>query len=254
MTALQKRFGEELFECCATDDETLFREWVQRNKCDDWTALLEASTYSDAANIARHCLQQGAKPSLFVLSSMAICGAEKVHRVLVEEFGLDVNESIEIWKSALAAAVRKDNLSWVQFCLDKGADPNRSQLDDYRFLLAEAAGNGSIPIMRLLLDHGAKRQDSGALIWAAEQGKAESIRFLLDEEGFDINEIGIEEPTDSRSLEDVGTALHKAIEVHPELVDLLLGTDMSLRDGQGRTPLELARQLGRFEVLGKLGG
>jgi ankyrin repeat protein len=251
MTALQKRFGDELFRCCATDDVTSFCEWARRNDCDDWTALLEASTYADAANTARYCLEQGAKPNLMVLSSMAVCGAERVHQVLVEN-GLDVNAHIEIWKDALAVAVKNDNLNWAQFCLDKGADPNRAKLDDYRSLLAQAAGNGSIPMIRLLLDHGAERKGSGALIWAAEEGKAESIKFLLDQ-GFDINEIGIEEPTDPRSLEDVGTALHKAIELHPELVNMLLKTDMSLRDGQGRTPIELAQRLGRVEPLKKMG-
>jgi ankyrin repeat protein len=250
MTPLRERFGDEPFEHCARDDETSFREWVQRNHCDDWTALLRVATESDAANIARYCVKQGAKPHPRVLSSVMVCGAEKVHRVLVEN-GLDVNEYIEVWGEALAVAVEDNNFSWVEFCLDQGADPNRAKFDNYRSLLSQAAGNGNIPMMQVLLDQGAERDDSGALIWAAKEGKAESIKFLLDQ-GFDINEIGIEHPFDRRFLEDVGTALHKAIEFHPELVDLLLGTDMSLVDGQGRTPIELAKQLGRVELLERL--
>lgn len=65
--------------------------------------------------------------------------------------------------------------------------------------------------LKVLMEYGADRKDSGALVWAAEEGKAESIRFL-SHEGFDINEVGIAQPTDPRTLEDVGTALHKAIE------------------------------------------
>jgi ankyrin repeat protein len=250
MATFTERYGEELSHFCKNDDVPSLRNWAEQRNDNDWSDFLRVSTQFDAARIAKYCLQQGASPNLLVLSSMAACGAEHVHRVLIEN-GLNINEYIEIWKDALAAAVKHNNISWTKFCLDKGADPNHAKLDDYRSLLAEAAGNGNISIMRLLLDHGAERKKSGALIYAAEEGNADSIKFLLDQ-GLDINEIGIEEPTDPRSLEDVGTALHKAIEAHPELVGLLLATDMNSKDGHGRTPFELAEQLGRTEILDKL--
>jgi ankyrin repeat protein len=250
MATFSERYGEEILHFCENDDVPSFRKWAQQRNDKDWSDFLIISTQFDAARIAQTCLQQGAKPNMLVLSSMAACGAEHVHRVLIEN-GLDINEYIEIWKDALAAAVKHNNVSWTKFCLDQGANPNHAKLDDYRSLLAEAAGNGNIAIMRLLLDYGAERKKSGALIYAVEEGNADSVSFLIDQ-GFDINEIGIEEPTDPRSLEDVGTALHKAIEAHPELVGLLLATDMNSKDGQGRTPFELAEQLQRTEILDKL--
>lgn len=46
---------------------------------------------------------------------------------------------------------------------------------------------------------------------AAQEGKLEMLKMLLDE-GADINEIGVEDPTDPRNKEDMGTALHRAEE------------------------------------------
>ena len=68
------------------------------------------------------------------------------------------------------------------------------------------------------------------------------VRVLL-EEGADVNEVGIEHPTDPRYKEDMVTALHRAVvEGHEEMVRFLLarGAVVSLEDPMGRTPLALA--------------
>ena len=78
---------------------------------------------------------------------------------------------------------------------------------------------------------------------AAEEGKLTMLKFLLDK-GADIDEMGIEHPTDERYKEDVGSALHRAVEGrHKDIVRFLIekGANVNLRDIMGRTPLMLAR-------------
>lgn len=187
-----------------------------------------------------------------MLHAVAGRGPARVHRVLVDEYDVEVDEYLEFYVSMLGWAVRRgDDLDWVRFCFERGADPNRCLLDEYLTFLAEAAGEGILEVMKLLLEYGAKREGSGALVFAAENGHVEATRFLLQED-VDINEVGIACQIDPRTWPDVGTALHKAIEGHPEVVDLLLETDMTVRDGRGRTPLELAEQFGRTAVVEKL--
>lgn len=86
---------------------------------------------------------------------------------------------------------------------------------------------------------------------AAEEGKMEMVKLLLDE-GADINEIGIEHPTDPRFREDMGTALHRAVERgQEEVVGFLLerGADAGLKDPMGRTPVDLAKGKGNEKIL-----
>ena len=63
-----------------------------------------------------------------------------------------------------------------------------------------------------------------------------------------MSELGPKDELDPRCDVDMGTPLHKAIEgglSHSELFELLIDkTDLTTRDGQGRTPLELAEERG----------
>lgn len=89
---------------------------------------------------------------------------------------------------------------------------------------------------------------------AAEEGKLDMVRLLLDK-GADINEIGIEHPTDPRFKEDMGSALHRAVEgEHEEVVEFLLdqGADANLKDVMGRTPLALAEAKRNGRIMGFL--
>jgi ankyrin repeat protein len=115
-------------------------------------------------------------------------------------------------------------------------------VDDYKTLLAGVAELASVEMAALLIRHGANVKGSGAIVMAAEEGRLDMVKLLLDQ-GADINEIGIENPTDPRSKEDMGSALHRAVAAgHQEVVRFLLdrGADVNLTDVMRRTPLALA--------------
>jgi ankyrin repeat protein len=71
------------------------------------------------------------------------------------------------------------------------------------------------------------------------------------EKGADIDEIGVEDPTDKRTKAKMGTGLHKAVRAgHTEIVKLLLekGADVNLKNVQGWTPLALAKEEDRKDI------
>ena len=113
------------------------------------TALMQAALYGDAAT-ARRLLDLGAS----------------------------VNARNDAGASALLWAV--DDLAMTRLLLDRGADPNVVSVDQ-RTPLAVAAGRyGASPIVRLLLDRGARLERQPLLTPAADAGDAATIRLLLD--------------------------------------------------------------------------
>jgi ankyrin repeat protein len=78
------------------------------------------------------------------------------------------------------------------------------------------------------------------------------VKFLLGREDLDIDELGIEHPTDPRGTKDMGTALHHAVRRgHREIVELLVerGANVDLEDVQGRTALMLAKENERSKIV-----
>ncbi|QIX00214.1 hypothetical protein AMS68_005731 [Peltaster fructicola] len=248
-------FGSAIYDLCARDSVNEFRAWTEQKKVTNWTGLLTAAAWRDAAEIVGFCLQQGAKvDEKPVMKAIIYDKAERVHKKLVEAKLIGPYHTIERIGDVLSVAVSNNNVEWTDFCLKHNADPNFWLYDEYKTVLAEAAENGNTTIIGLLLANGASKQNSGALIFAAEAGKKDAVTLLLHK-GFDINEIGVAHPQDPRTLADVGTALHKAVEHnHSDVVDILLraGIDTSLKDGQGRTALELAQELKQEETVAKL--
>jgi hypothetical protein len=136
--------------------------------------------------------------------------------------------------------------------LGNGADPNYPRpVDEYKSILADAAEMGKVDVLELPLAHGARLRGSGVLVAAAEEGEVESVKFLLGREDLDIDELGIEHPTDPRGIKDMGTALHHAVRRGHEIVELLVerGANVDLEDVQGRTALMLAKENERSEIV-----
>jgi ankyrin repeat protein len=100
-------------------------------------------------------------------------------------------------------------------------------------LLSSAANQGSIELVRLLLDHGAKASDAESL---GPLGTDRTIGELLVTRGFDLNVPirGQETPLTMACRADKGE--------HPETVKALLelGADPNAPNARGRTALSIA--------------
>ncbi|EKG09607.1 hypothetical protein MPH_13337 [Macrophomina phaseolina MS6] len=81
----------------------------------------------------------------------------------------------------------KDFIVWL---LELGADPNLTEPSEKRHSLVCAVYHGSIPIIKLLIAHGADVNGSKALHAAASSGKLERVKFLVEEAGANVNEPG----------------------------------------------------------------
>jgi ankyrin repeat protein len=158
------------------------------------------------------------------------------------------------WFDTVLSVVATDGqYEWAKFCLENGTDPSYPRpVDEYKSILAGAAEKGKVDVVELLLAHGARLRGSGAIVAAAEEGEVESVKFLLGREDLDIDELGIEHPTNRRGTKDMGTALHHAVRRgHREIVELLVerGANVDLEDVQGRTALMLAKENERSEIV-----
>jgi ankyrin repeat protein len=88
--------------------------------------------------------------------------------------------------SPLAEAVRIANLEMTGMLLEAGADANVANEDGQTALML-AARTGNVAVARLLVQHGAdvnKREsyrDQSAVMWAAAQGHADMVAFLVSQ-------------------------------------------------------------------------
>ncbi|KAK6088814.1 hypothetical protein SCUP234_00018 [Seiridium cupressi] len=138
----------------------------------------------------------------------------------------------------------------VQLLLEKfGADPN-AQGDEYGNALTASAYDGTLPIMKILLDHGADVNSpvGWALQTAATEGHVEVVRELLVR-GANVNALA----SNSNFLQ--GTALQGACEFgREEIVDMLLaaGANPNLGGGEDAHPIITAAANCQGTIIGKL--
>ncbi|MFD4837482.1 ankyrin repeat domain-containing protein [Achromobacter sp. NPDC058515] len=134
--------------------------------------------------------------------------------------------------------------------IEGGADVNaQNRMQDSAYLLAGAQGYRQI--LDLTLRHGAdlkstNRYGGTALIPACERGHVEVVRTLL-QAGVDpdhVNRLGWTGLLEAIILSDGGPR-------HQAIVALLIegGADVNLADGDGRTPLQHARQRGQAAIV-----
>jgi ankyrin repeat protein len=102
--------------------------------------------------------------------------AATVRRLL--DMGAAVNARNDAGATALLWAV--DDLDTTRVLLDRGADPNVTSIDGRTPLAVAAARYGGSPIVKLLLDRGAKLERQALLVPAADAGDAATIRLLLE--------------------------------------------------------------------------
>lgn len=217
--------------------------------------MLLVATDSNAADIVAYCLSNGATvPGATILRRLNVyvgSNGFETYKALIETKVVDIDHYIPWFGDVLVIMADANNIDWVRYSLEHGADPNKNLIEEFRTPLAAAASNGNADMVQLLLDYGAALNGSGAIVVAAEEGYGHIVLLLLENRA-DIDEIGVEGQPGDAGFEDLGSALHKAtMNGHEELAVWLIdaGASMELRDAQGRTPEVLALQYNRRQVL-----
>jgi hypothetical protein len=154
-------------------------------------------------------------------------------------------------RTELLLATRADDVERARVLIAAGADVNAKDLiADTPFLYA--AAEGRLDILRLILATGranladTNRYGGNALIPAAHHGHPEVVRELLKTTiAIDhVNRLGWTALLETIILSDGGPT-------HQDIMAQLIaaGADVSLRDGEGVSPLQHARQRGYTEMV-----
>jgi hypothetical protein len=189
------------------------------------------------------------------------------------EYGMSADQYMERVECPLASAVSSGNVGLARLLLENGANPNGRAYMSRSTFLGRAANATKTDMLELLLERGALIQNSHALLEATKARRICNAQILLDH-GADINEIFTREVYRSlvRREETLGSALHFAIkgtkfdgsseeklmvleripvtDSPTDMVRFLLqrGARLDLRDGNGKTPLEVAQEAGEKEI------
>jgi ankyrin repeat protein len=152
-------------------------------------------------------------------------------------------------ETALLVATHGNQIDAARVLIEAGADVNKKDfINDSPYLYAGARGFHEILVMTL--ENGAdlkstNRYGGTALIPACERGHVENVRTLIEAgvEVDHVNKLGWTALLEAIVLNDGGP-------VHREIVKLLIegGADVNLPDGQGKSPLTLARERGFAEI------
>lgn len=167
--------------------------------------------------------------------------------------GADIEARGQGGMTPLVAATKANHVEAARVLIEAGADVNaKDDIQDSAYLYAGARGHDEI--LRLTLEHGAdlnstNRFGGTALIPASERGLLPTVEILL-KAGVDpdhINNLG-------------WTALHEAIVLgdgsdrYVQVVRALIdgGADISIPDGDGVLPRDLAAERGYDAIVAEL--
>ncbi|KAI9368188.1 ankyrin repeat-containing domain protein [Aspergillus egyptiacus] len=213
--------------------------------------LLWAATDCRADQIAAYCLENGQKAEHGIMTSVVVNDSFAVYRLIVEHKAVNVNYYVPWYGDILGTMAYDNRMDWVKFCLEHGADPNSSLVEEHLSALACAATTGNIEMVDLLLQYGAQLKGSNAIPKAALEGHLDMVKHLLSK-GADIDEIGTKGPAGDERYDDMGSPLHHAAtEGYTEMALFLIdaGANIHLKDPLGRTPEDLARENNHTEIL-----
>lgn len=172
-------------------------------------------------------------------------GSPAVYALIYSRDPVILNRAWNERGSSISFAVIGQHMALVEWLLSHGADPN---VGSFGPLSAIAMATSCLPTkgIKLLVEHGARLEGSGALQLAAAAGRLDVTRCLLDL-GAPINEV-----VDRTGL---SSALHDAVaKGHADVVKLLLarGADVDLKDKQGRAARDVAKTEGKKDMVALL--
>jgi ankyrin repeat protein len=136
--------------------------------------------------------------------------------------GQDTHTEIDL-ASALFTAVRKDDIKLVQVLIEHGANPNHQFKEDW-MILHSAVEHEQIDMIRFLVAHGAERN-------LPDQGGWTPLHSAVDLEGDSAWQAGRTSTS----------AISKLL--------LDLGADPAIKNGAGKTALDLARDYGHEQAI-----
>jgi ankyrin repeat protein len=257
-----------------------------------WTPLMYAARQG-AVDAARTLAEAGANldltdPDGTTALVLAIINVHYDTAAVLIEAGADPNIADETGMAALYAAADMDTLPWmfgrpdpkltdrltgvdiVALLLEYGADPNArlksvlmqrhhtggdNALGEGATPFMRAAKSGDLPVMRLLLKHGAdpkvrQRNGTTALMLAAGFGWRDGNAAIPTRDRGSVKDaveairICLDRGVDVRAANDAGdTVLHAAATRGSDVIIQFLvdnGADVQARNRQGRTPLDAA--------------
>ena len=236
---------------------------VDKDKRTSLALALHSKSYDVAAKLLSHGYSADAEGILqgdfgtTVLHETARRGHYVLLELLLNQRGIEVEAKNEKGVTALAAAVECENLPCVQVLLKHGADPNAAgicccpvrHLDPLVLVAARGWGDreGSADVLRSLIDAGGdpnakNHHNDTPLMCAAQQGRVECLKALLDTGVIEVNAVD----------DDGDTALNCAVfGSQAEATRLLLrrhDVDRSIKNNLGKTPRALAEEKGDLDV------
>jgi ankyrin repeat protein len=209
-------------------------------KDSQWGATpFKAAAEMGHLEIARMLLAKGAYPytkdknGTTALMSASLHGHTDLVRLLLD-IGADINAKDRADKTALHYASQKGQTEVIEILLKKGADFETESGDENGLKPTDSPGPG-------VYKAGVSSSDSSPMMWAAYEGKAESVRVLI-EKGADVN------------MKDglYHTALHiAAMKGHAEVVKVLVekGVLVNATDIRHRTALHYASEGGYINIV-----
>lgn len=154
--------------------------------------------------------------------------------------GVDINMKDGLGETALMNSVMEDKLEVMKFLLDNGADTEIRDISD-NTVLKNVALSGSVEMARKLIEKGASLNpddDSGSTLLIYALGNRhfpEMIEFLIDK-GINLN-VRPHEFAHTPLMVAAALGYEKSVETL-----LKLGADPSMKDEDGKTALDFARE------------
>jgi len=152
--------------------------------------------------------------------------------------GAAPNSRNRLGKTSLYLSIEKNRIDIAKMLIAAGADVNMASLEKVTPLIA-ASYAGSLPLVDLLLEHGAAheatdRLHKSALVYAAGMGHTAVVERLLQAGA----------PIDQTPVDGLTPLMWAAGQGHVDTVKLLLakGANRALKDERGLTALEMAKE------------